>query len=152
MTSNIFSCATITMINYRTFSSPPKGHPYLLAVVVYSLNRVWLFYDPMDCSPPGSSVYGIFQARILEWGAISSSRGSSQGLNPWLLHWQADSLPLGHQGSLWAVTPSHFPHPPALEPLETTNLLSISVDFPPLDILDKWNNKICGLSCLASFT
>ena len=34
--------------------------------------------DPMDCSPPGSSVHGILQARILEWGAISFSRGSSQ--------------------------------------------------------------------------
>ena len=33
--------------------------------------------DPMDCSPPGSSVYGISQARILEWVAISFSRGSS---------------------------------------------------------------------------
>ena len=33
---------------------------------------------PMDCSPPGSSVQGIFQARILEWVAISFSRGSSQ--------------------------------------------------------------------------
>ena len=34
--------------------------------------------DPMDCSPPGSSVHGIFQARILEWVAMLSSRGSSQ--------------------------------------------------------------------------
>ena len=31
--------------------------------------------DPMDCSPPGSSVHGIFQARILEWVATSYSRG-----------------------------------------------------------------------------
>ena len=30
--------------------------------------------DPMDCSLPGSSVHGIFQARILEWGAIAFSR------------------------------------------------------------------------------
>ena len=37
-----------------------------------------LFCDPMDCSPSGFSVHGIFQARILEWVAISSSRGSSQ--------------------------------------------------------------------------
>ena len=37
--------------------------------------------DPMNCSPPGSSVHGILQARVLEWVAISSSRGSSQGLN-----------------------------------------------------------------------
>ena len=29
--------------------------------------------DPMDCSPPGPSVHGIFQARILEWGAIAFS-------------------------------------------------------------------------------
>jgi len=29
--------------------------------------------DPMDCSPPGSSVHGIFQARILEWGATAFS-------------------------------------------------------------------------------
>ena len=34
--------------------------------------------NPMDCSPAGSSVHGILQARILEWVAISFSRGSSQ--------------------------------------------------------------------------
>ena len=33
--------------------------------------------DPMDCSLPGSSIYGIFQARVLEWVAISFSKGSS---------------------------------------------------------------------------
>ena len=44
--------------------------------------------DPTDCSPPGFSVRGVFQARILEWAAISYSRGSSlpRGLNPSLLH------------------------------------------------------------------
>ena len=35
-------------------------------------------WDPMDCSPPGFSVHGILQARILKWIAMSSSRGSSQ--------------------------------------------------------------------------
>ena len=34
--------------------------------------------DPVDCSPPGSSVHGILQARILEWAAVSVSRGCSQ--------------------------------------------------------------------------
>ena len=29
--------------------------------------------DPMDCSPPGSSIHGIFQANVLEWGAIAFS-------------------------------------------------------------------------------
>ena len=37
-----------------------------------------MLYDPMDCSPSGPSVHGILQARILEWVAISFSRGSSQ--------------------------------------------------------------------------
>ena len=36
-----------------------------------------LFCNPMDSSPPGSSVHGIHPSRILEWVAISSSRGSS---------------------------------------------------------------------------
>ena len=34
--------------------------------------------DPVDCSPPGSSVHGILQGRILEWVALPFSRGSSQ--------------------------------------------------------------------------
>ena len=42
------------------------------------LSHVGLFCDPKDCSLPGSSVHGIFQARILEWVAILFSRGSSQ--------------------------------------------------------------------------
>ena len=33
------------------------------------------FLDPMDCSPPGSSIHGIFQARVLEWVAIAFSQG-----------------------------------------------------------------------------
>ena len=46
-------------------------------VRLYSFVHVQLFCNPMACSPPGSSVHGISQARIQEWAAISSSRGSS---------------------------------------------------------------------------
>ena len=61
--------------------------------------------NPMDCKLPGSSVHGIFQARILEWVTISASRGSSQprDRNPhlWcLLHWHADSLLTALPGKL----------------------------------------------------
>ena len=50
--------------------------------------------NPMDYSPPGSSVHGIFLARILEWVAISFSRGSiQQGIEPRSLALQVDSLP-----------------------------------------------------------
>ena len=47
--------------------------------------------NPMDCSPPGSSVHGILQARILEWVALLFSRRSIfqiQGLNPGLLYFR----------------------------------------------------------------
>ena len=58
---------------------------------------------PSDCSPPGSSVHGITQARTLECGchALLQAIFLTQGLNPrllHLLHWQVDSLPLSHLG------------------------------------------------------
>ena len=50
--------------------------------------------DPMDCSPSGSSVLGILQARILEWVAMPFSRGSSQPkIKPRSPTLQVDSLP-----------------------------------------------------------
>ena len=42
--------------------------------------------DPMDCSLPGSSVHGIFQARVLEWGAIAFSIYMSTGMLKQLLN------------------------------------------------------------------
>ena len=50
-----------------------------VCVHVYSVIQSCLtLCDPMDCSPPGSSVHGIIPVRILEWTAMPSSRGSSQ--------------------------------------------------------------------------
>ena len=46
-----------------------------------SLQSCLTLCSPLDCSPPGSSIHGILQARILEWVAISFSRGSSQPRN-----------------------------------------------------------------------
>ena len=54
------------------------GSVHIMCVQVHSVAQSCLtLWDPTDCSPPGSSVQGIFPARILEWVAISSSRGSS---------------------------------------------------------------------------
>ena len=53
---------------------------------------------PMDCSPPGSSIHGIFQARILEWIAISFSRGSSQPRDRTLV-----SCIAGRRFTVWAT-------------------------------------------------
>ena len=55
-----------------------------VCVCVFMLTRVPLFVTPMDSRPPGSSVHGILQARMLEWVATSSSRGIflTQGSRP----------------------------------------------------------------------
>ena len=95
----------------------PSHHPMLLiettfqvSVCSYSHCAVCLvaqscltLYDPLDCSPPGSSVHGILQARILEWVAMLSSRASSQpGIKPVsyipCVGWQVGSLLLAPSG------------------------------------------------------
>ena len=43
------------------------------AIAAKSLQSCPTLRDPMDCSLPGSSIHGIFQARVLEWGAIAFS-------------------------------------------------------------------------------
>jgi len=58
-------------------------------------------HDPMDCSPPGSSVHRIFQARVLEWGAFSALTSeeppntSSLYTGPW--KWRRS----GYSSTLW---------------------------------------------------
>ena len=83
------------------WSQQQSGFHYMLLLFSDAQSCLTLC-DPMDCSPPGSSVHGILQARILEWVAIPFSRGSSgnQGMKLHLslslkfLHQQVDSLPL----------------------------------------------------------
>ena len=78
--------------------APKDAHPRKTPAVVPLLSRVHLFCDPVDCGTPGSSVPEDFQARILEWVAISFSMGSSQTRDQtcvscigwWILyHWVA---------------------------------------------------------------
>ena len=59
-------------------------------------------YDPMDCSLPGSSVYGDSPGKNSGVGFHALFYGAfpTQGSNPCLLHWEVDYLPLSHQGSL----------------------------------------------------
>ena len=68
-----------------------------------SLQLCPVLRNPRHYSLPGSSVYGILQARILQWIAMPSSRGSSRPRDQThyllcLLHWQAGSLPLAPPG------------------------------------------------------
>ena len=64
-------------------------------LVVVALVAQWclILCDPMDCSPPGSSVHGIIKTWILEWVAFSSPRGlSNPGIKPGSPALEADSL------------------------------------------------------------
>ena len=91
--------AKIIIINKKAKTTEPHAtdSPFAIQCCVKSLQSCLTLCDPMDCSPPGSSVCGILQARILEQIAISFSRGLSQPRDQYLslfLHWQVDSLPL----------------------------------------------------------
>ena len=73
----IWKTAVATGLEKVSFHSNPKERQCQRMLKVKSLSRVRLC-SPIDCSLPGSSVHGIFQAIVLEWIAISFSRGSSQ--------------------------------------------------------------------------
>ena len=72
----LFSCPVVSD------SLPPHDHFLLQCMKVKSESEVaqscLILSDPMDCSLPGSSVHGIFQARVLEWVAIAFSEGAVQ--------------------------------------------------------------------------
>ena len=76
-----------------------------------SLQSCLTLCNPMDCSPPGSSVYGILQAGILEWVAISSS-----GRSPWLRDQTCISYIAGRFFTRWATWEAHFVPRPRLKP------------------------------------
>ena len=96
--------------------------------------------DPMDGSPPDSSVHGIFQARILEWVAISFSRRSSQPRDQtWSLSLQADSLRTKWRGKPFTLMMSLYlnSHPYTLLskiPLITSKLSTSMGETAPLTV------------------
>ena len=86
----------------KTLQSCPALCDPIMPCYAKTLQSCPALCDPMDCSAAGSSVHGIPQARILEWAAISFSRGPSQPRDgthvSCLLPWQVGSLPLGPAG------------------------------------------------------
>ena len=66
-----------TLISVTFFSMCLGDSFILILILLFSRLDVYDFCDPIDCSLPGSSVDGILEAGILEWVAISFSRGSS---------------------------------------------------------------------------
>ena len=90
------------MLNYSLFST------YGYSEVAQSCLTLC---DPMDCSLPGSSVHGIFQARVLEWVAISFfGYLSNPGVKPRSPALQADALPSEPPGKQFmAIVAQYLP-------------------------------------------
>ena len=93
-----WTCQNVQTSCYKKNKSWACHTQYLLrcvcVLVSQSCRTLW---NPVDCSLPGSSVHGILQARLLEWVAISFSRGSSRPRDPAL---QENLYHLSHRGSL----------------------------------------------------
>ena len=70
-------CWLLQDIEYSSLCYTVRLVTYLFYICVFA-QLCLTFCDPVDCGPPGSSVHEIFQSRILEWVAISYSRGSSR--------------------------------------------------------------------------
>ena len=90
--NGIYPCAQLVYVKQTC-------KPVTLCVHVHAQSSLTLC-DPTDCSPPGFSAHGILQARILEWVAISSSRGSFQSRDWTHVSWVSC---IGRQ-ALWAET------------------------------------------------
>ena len=104
-TTEWLSTAEYSVSPWRTLPAPPL--PVSSFALVCMLTQPCpTFWDPMDGSPPGSSVHGIFPGKNTRVSCHFLLQGTFpiQGSNPGLLcllHWQAESLPLSHQGSPW---------------------------------------------------
>ena len=142
------------------------SRPHCVCVCACSVPQLYLtLCDPMDLSPSGSSIHGISQARILDWVAVSSSRGSSQlrdqtcisCIDRWILS------PLSQQGSpdkdtaaaaakslqscpiLCDPTDSSPPGSPVSGILQARTLEWVAISFSNTW---KWKVKVKSLSCV----
>ena len=77
MPANLEHSAVATGLEKVNFHSNPKEKMKSESEVTQSCPTL---SDPMDCSLPGSSIHGIFQARVLEWGAIAFSKSQRKAM------------------------------------------------------------------------
>ena len=99
------SCIAGNLLHYRQILyqlSDQKIHDIIYILLCLVVQSCPTCCDPIDCSLPGSSIHGIPQARILEWFAMPSSRGSSKPRDQTQVSHTAGGFfsHLSHQGSL----------------------------------------------------
>ena len=87
---------------------------HVILCILRHFSRVWLC-NPIDCSPPGTSVHGILQARILQWIAISPSRGPSWPRNAPLALRSALAGGFFTTSATWEAPACHYAVPQTLQ-------------------------------------
>ena len=101
----------------------------------------------MDCSLPGSSVHGIFQARVLEWAAISFSRGSSQPRDQTQV-----SRTAGRRFTIWAARESSTLHEFECHSCAGAMLIfSVSFQFLQTMPISMGLHSVCVCVCVYTF-
>ena len=107
-----FSCISFVFLSMYFIYMYVNYMPYSVDELCVRTQSYWTPCDPMDSSPPGSSVHEILQQEY--WSGLPfASPGvlPDPGLNPpllSLLHWQAGSLPLHHPGSIIAYIHTYY--------------------------------------------
>ena len=101
-----------------------------MCVHAQSLQLCLNICDPMDCSPPGSSVHGILQTRILKWVAMLSSRGSSQPNDQMSLMSPALAGRFFTTSTTWEATYTHTHIHTLFTSRYTVSLLDVCARFP----------------------
>ena len=104
-----WSNSCLHLLGLKQFSVTPEYLAYLWGLLTLAVFSHSVMSDSLlclDCSPPGSPVHGILQARLLEWVAKPSLRGffPTQGSTPSLQHCRQILYHLSHQGSPFILT------------------------------------------------
>ena len=101
----VFVCPYLSLaVLANTQFTQLTSSSYLQCVCVCTVTQLCLtLCDPMDCRPPGSSVHGILQVRVLEWVVMPSSRGSS-----WPIDGTQVSLIVSTFFTVWATREARF--------------------------------------------
>ena len=104
--THIKTCQSIKQVNMLVCLWPARCSVHIsithVACVLVALSYLTL-YDSTGCSPPGSSVHGILQARILEWIVFPFSRGFS-----WPKDWTQASRIVGRFFAIWATSEVYY--------------------------------------------
>ena len=132
------ACSLSSLPHHLLLSPSFRGFDLRIQFIVQSLSRIQPFCDPTDCSPPGSSVRGISQARVLEQIAISFARGSSRPRDRTHVSYTGRQV-LYH----WATMEAHLIQwPPRSPPVAAFIFLLLENSFIEINTQSTYNSPV----------